>query len=330
MDISFLEEIVLQSIKERDQKGKKTYISEVKKVTCHTNTILHVELNDGRRIVIKQSSFDWAYPRFYSAWQASRLLRNHNSVLAPSHIYIPPEKVQKPTLVYWYMPHPTLEDVWPDLSLEQRRSAIKSLGTLLRKMHATPLEGYGLLQDDYMFCSLSSFLRDDLQERLNPPMYAHWTAGLTVLDTLSEMATRTFETDRNAKLVHNDMHLGNVLCEVEPKEVTCLGFLDLEEAKGGRWESDIASALILHHPLFEDDENRLEWLQGFGDLLQEGYGREPDPEVLHFFKMYHLLNLGLFSALNGEDNHAGLILQEIEKIKDKEISANCFLIASNM
>jgi hypothetical protein len=84
-----------------------------------------------------------------------------------------------------------------------------------------------------------------------------------------------------------------------------VGLLDLEEAKGGRWESNLANAVTLHHPLFSREEGEGDWLKNFGRYIVEGYGKKPEPKLSRFYQVYHLLNLGFFSALNKDHYHAG-------------------------
>src|SRR5699024_8319896 len=98
--------------------------------------------------------------------------------------------------------------------------------------------------------------------------------------------------------------------------VQCVGLLDLEEAKGGRWESDLANVVTLHHPLFSREEGEGDWLKDFGRYIVEGYGKKPDPELLRFFQIYHLINLGFFSALNKDHYHARQVSERIMGLLD--------------
>lgn len=317
MIFSSLHKIVHRIIEETDTEIKKFGISNIDKIRGHSNNILRLQLDDGRMVIIKQSEYDWAHPRFFSACNASFLLRRHSSVISPQHIHIPQDIVQKPTLAYWYLSYPTLKDLWPRLSVEQKRGAIKSLGQLLRKMHAISLESYGLVHHKHTHGSLTSLIVNDLHERLKPTFYAKWPEVVPILDQLIVIIKKISNDEKKAVLVHNDLHMGNILCKTGSNCIECIGFLDWEEAKGGRWESDIASAMILHHPLFEGTSDKVEWLNGFNDFLKHGYERNPDPTLLCFFQIYHLLNLGLFSVMNGDKSHASLVLEEVKERRDR-------------
>lgn len=292
-------------------------ISETSSFSGYSNEVIHVNLDDGRSLMIKQAHYDWAGPRFRSACRASSLLRGESSVITPEHISLPEEVDNMPTLAYWYIPLPTLKDLWPDLSSKQRMNALRSLGRLLRKVHQVKVNQYGSLGDeDIHYDSVSAFMEHDLCKRLKPAIWAKWSDALPVVDHMTQMARSLPESEEGARLIHNDLHLDNILCEVENGEVRCVGLLDLEAAAGGRPESDLASAITLHDPLFAEENGKGDWLEGFDRYLKEGYGKEPDPVLLRFFRVYHLINLGFFSALGGDDWHAERVAEAARYLLD--------------
>lgn len=283
-----------------------------------SNKIVRLTFDDGQKVIIKQSQYDWATPRFHSAKRASELLRQQSLIKAPEHISIPKEVVDTPTLVYRYLPFPTLKELWPKLSFSQRKQASKNLGRMLRKMHQINVRGYGLLDEEHSYSTVSSFMYSDLRDRLKSAIAAKWPDVLPLVNRLMDMAKNLPDKNKEASLVHNDMHLGNILCEIEDNKIECIGLIDLEEASGGRWESDLASAITLHHPLFFSGEKNGRWLKEFGRFITEGYGQKPDQHFLRFFRAYHLINLGFFSAMNGEDEHASRVGEKVyEVLNDK-------------
>lgn len=265
---------------------------------------MRLTFDDGRKMVIKQSQYGWAKPRFESAHNASKLIRRQSSVIAPKHITIPEEVAEYPTMAYWYLPYPTLKELWPELSVSQREQASKSLGRMLREIHKIKVPDYGLLHEKDSYRSASDFMYSDLHDRLKPAIAAYWPEVLPMVDRLIQITKDLPDNENNAALVHNDMHLGNIICKVQNDKIQCIGLLDLEEATGGIWESDLASAITLHHPLFLSSKLKGSWFKDFAQYISEGYGEKPDQKLLRFFRIYHLVNLGYFSAMNEESQHA--------------------------
>lgn len=318
MDTTSLHEIAHYLHCKDEEKGNDNInILQVDRFSGHSNNIIRLQLNDGRKMIVKQSDYDWAHPRFSSARNASELLQENGTIVSPGHTYIPRNIEQKPTLAYWYLSFPTLHELWPELNSEQKKKSVRSFGRLLRQLHSIELNSFGLLQENSHFEALSSYIEDDLQNRLKPTMYAKWPDVVPVVDQLTNLINQVKDDEKNAVLIHNDMHIGNILCTTEAEEIECIGLLDLEEARGGCRESDIASAMILHQPLFAGLNNTIDWLQDFSRNLIEGYGQKPDPYLLSFFKAYHLLNLGLFSVMTGKQQHANNILQEVYKAREE-------------
>ncbi len=294
---------------------KDTTLSKINTLSGYSNKIVQLTLDGGHRIIVKQAQHDWAEPRFESARRAARLLRRHSSIIAPEHIAVS-EVADNPTIAYRYLPFPTLEELWPDLNLQQKINAAKSLGGLLREMHQIEVPDYGLFHDEVSYESASSSMYRDLHDRLRPAICDYWVDMLPAVNRLLRMAESWQEDHQPAALVHNDLHLGNILCEVNNGDVQCMGLLDLEEARGGRWESDLANVATLHHPLFSREEGKGDWLHGFDWYIIEGYGKKPDPELFCFYQVYHLLNLGFFSALNNDHYHARQVGERITGLLD--------------
>lgn len=294
------------------EKGDRV-ISWISNLSGYSNDVVRLNLENAQSLMVKRARYDWLGPRFESSRRASKLIRQESTLLAPEHLPISEGTDQTPLLAYWYLPLPTLKSLWPDLSVNQKKNVLRSLGQMLRKMHKIGVNRYGLLNDwEHIHTSLSSFMRSDLLERLKPAVWAHWSDALPLIDRLAEMADSF--SHKEPVLVHNDLHLDNILCKVEKEEVHCVGVLDLEAAGGGRVESDIASAIVLHDPFFSREDEEIVWLKDFDRYLTEGYGKEPDPDLIRFFKVYHLLNIGFFFAHRGEEERADRIVKAVKRL----------------
>src|SRR5699024_1464217 len=110
-------------------------ISDILSLSGYSNKVSRLYLADGRSLIVKKSRYEWAGPRFESARRATELLNRESSVITPEHISLEDDVINKPALAYWFIPMPTLKELWPDLSSVQRASAVRSLGRLLRRVH---------------------------------------------------------------------------------------------------------------------------------------------------------------------------------------------------
>lgn len=295
-------------------------IANINALTGYSNKLVRIVFDSGRSMIVKQSQYDWAAPRFQSARRASSLLRNQTDIIAPEHIAVPDEITEMPTLAYWYLSAPTLKELWPELSQSQKKEATVSLGGLLKKMHSINVSGYGALSSDESYSSALAYMYTDLYERLEPTIGAKWPDILPVVYELMQLTESAQEQEQEATLIHNDFHIGNVLCTLEGDNVNCIGLLDLEEAGGGCWELDLARAVTLHHPLFAGGNLRGNCLDNFGQLIVKGYDEKPDAELLRLFRVYHLLNLGLYSAMNEKHEHARNIGKEASQLLNRAAS----------
>lgn len=266
----------------------------------HSNDLLEVELG-GRRLMVKRGVEAWSGDDFRSARRAARLLRSEAGVEAPRYLDLPEEIAGWPILAWWRIPRAILADAWPGLSPVQRDSALRSWGRLLRRLHRIRVSGWGpLARIGSERHGAASFLWSDLGERLRPAITGTWPEGLSLVDALLERLDRVEARTGRPRLVHHDPHLSNVLCEVAEEGVNCVGLVDLEAARGGAAEDDLAYLRIIHSPLVSGSLG-----DGWFRSVVEGYGREPDPELLGFFRVYHLVNLGFDAARKEWDDHAG-------------------------
>ncbi len=273
----------------------------------HSNDLATVRLAGGRSLVVKRGRFEWSSERFDTSRRASVLLRRAG-IVAPAPLPLPEGLDERPLEAYWWIDLPILDELWPALDEADCSSALRSLGALARRVHRVRLPGFGPLSGAASERrSLADLLAADLRDRLLPAAFAEWPEGVPAIETLRGAAPELAERTRGLppRLIHHDLHLGNVLCEADGRSVRCVGLLDLEAAAAGLPESDLAMMQVLHGPLFERHIGG-DW---FDDVLR-GYGEEPDAWLLRFFRAFHLLNLGFFSALVGHDWHAGEVARE--------------------
>lgn len=316
-----VEEVVSQVNRAAGKISEIPGISEAEVFPGNSNKVIFLNLEDGRRMMIKLASHHWAGPRFESARRASTLIRRNSKIIAPKHVVLPENNQDQPIMAYWYIPLPILKKLWPGLSSDQRKEALRSFGRMIRELHQIKVERYGsLVKPEKNYNTISEYMESDLWERLRPAVWSTWNEAVPLLDNLAEMASGLPERKDEATLVHNDLHVGNVFCEFKGSKVRCVGLLDFEAAVGSVPESDLASASVLHYPLFDENQDESSWIKDFERHMLEGYGKQPDMEVLKFFKGYHLLNLGYYSAYIGDVEHAEDVAVMLHQLLDETSS----------
>lgn len=284
---------------------------EIRHTDAHSNEVASARFGDGRTLMVKRGRFEWAAERFRTSRRAAALMHGAG-IAAPRPLDLPAGLDDRPLEVYWRIELPTLEDLWPDLDRPAREDALCSLGRLVRRIHRVRLSGFGPLAraQDEDGLSLRSHLEADLGERLLPAVYGEWEEGIPLvhllIERLPELARRA--RGREPTLLHKDLHMGNVLCEVDASGVRCAGLLDLEASVAGLPESDLAMLQVMHGPLF------CRPIAGpWFAHVRRGYDAPLEPWLLHFFRIYHLLNLGFYSALVGDDFHAADVAEEARR-----------------
>lgn len=268
----------------------------------HNNDLFEIRLGDGRILMAKRAAHDWAAPRFEASRIASRMLRRQADVITPVHLDPPDGVTNRPLEIYWKVPLPTLADLWPEIASDERPAVLREWGGLLRRTHEVRLPGFGALPGlAEANGSLGEYLRYDLAERLLPAVRSIWPDGRRSVQRLVAAIDRIAPAAdaRGARLVHNDLHMGNVLCERRAGRVRCVGLIDFEAAAAGPPETDLASAAVLHGPSFGQRLDR-----GWFEHLRDGYGDRLLAGALLFFRGYHLVNMGFYSALVDRPDHA--------------------------
>jgi aminoglycoside phosphotransferase (APT) family kinase protein len=270
----------------------------------HSNQVMELRFEDGRTLMVKRARHDWASGRFRVAREASRVLRAEARLLVPVPLDVPEDPEGRALEVYWRIPLPTLQELWPTIPAASRPGVLRSWGALARRIHDCRYSAHGSLIDAPARTDLHAFLERELTDRLFPAVCGEWPEGLEILEALREALPEVARRaeGREPRLLHNDLHMGNILCLGRAGRVRCVGVLDLEAAFAGPVEADLAHTHVLHGPVF-DQGIEGEWFEH----LRQGYGVPLDDVLLAFFRGYHLLNLGFFSALIGNVHHAARI-----------------------
>jgi aminoglycoside phosphotransferase (APT) family kinase protein len=275
----------------------------------HSNDVAELRLDDGRRLMVKRGRFDWVARRFENSRAASRLIRGEAGLAAPEPLELPAEMDDRPLEVYWRIELPTLSQAWPGLGPAARERALASWGEMLSRMHGVPLLRWGAIGGGHADSTFLGYMAADLHERLLPALWGEWPEASRPVEELAgalpALASRL--RDRTPVMVHGDVHMGNILYDPRRGSGECVGILDLESTAGGIPESDLAIAEVLHGPMFEQPLSG-----GWFQAVLESYGSRPDPFAMSFFRTYHLANLGFFSALVGDAEHASGVLRLLE------------------
>jgi hypothetical protein len=268
----------------------------------YSNDLALARLADGRRLIVKRGRYGWSRERFETSRFAADLLRTRG-IITPESLEIPAEIDEHPLDVYWWIELPTLLERWQDLRESDRACAMVSLGGLIRRMHRIHVAGHGdLRQATAEPQPLAEVLANDLNGRLRPAVRAEWPRALPLVEKLERKVPGMLRKACSAVATHGDLHLGNVLCQEEAGSIHCVGLLDLESASAAPPESDLARLAVMHTDLFgmPIEEDWLEW-------VIVGYEDPVDPVVFEFYALYHLVQLGLHSAMVGHEEHAELV-----------------------
>lgn len=305
----FTEELVRDLLLTMADRLPEAPPQEIRLNTQYSNELAQVWYPDGRTFVVKRARYAQMASRFHTDHLASRLLRSQAGVLAPD-CEVLTDRGGEPVLVYWWIPNPTLEELWTSIPEASCPEVLQDWGRLMRRIHAIQLPSHGpLLEAVQGSRSLGDFLRADLVGRLEPEIRYRWPEAEVVLQdmirVIPEVQTRA---GAEAALIHNDLFNANVICEQVGDTIRCVGVLDLEDAFAGPPEADLARTEILHGPLFGRPLEPT-W---FSHVLA-GYGNEPDPLVHGFFRAFHMLNMGYYARLTGLDAHAADVQWALER-----------------
>jgi len=273
---------------------------EIDRSSGYCNERLEFRFDSGPALIVKRARFDWVAERMRASRQAAALLRRRTGVIAPAHLDVERDARGRAVEAYWRIPQPTLAELWPNIPEKRRPQALRSWGELLRRVHKVKLSAAGTLHGSRGAADLAAHLASDLQDRLLPALADTWPSAVPTAESLLREVDEVHARSRTRPtvLLHNDFHMGNVLCERRPRSIRCVGVIDLETAWAGPAESDVALVRMLHGPLFGQ-----ELPAGWNSHFLKGYGAELDPIVLRFFYHMHMLNHGYFAATCGWDEH---------------------------
>jgi aminoglycoside phosphotransferase (APT) family kinase protein len=298
-------------------------------VTNHgefSNDVAEARLQDGRVMMIKRGRYPWSAGRFRISKLSAQLLRDRAGLVAPRSLDLGGTVGDDALDAYWRIEHPTLFELWPELDESARRAAMRSLGAMMARVHAVELPGHGELPAALADGGdLEQALEQDLAGRLLPAVYGEWGAGVRLVEFLLASVPEVVKRASAAGvLLHGDLHMGNVLCRRSTEAPGCIGLLDLESARSGPPESDLARLKVMHNHLFHMEVDG-PWM----DWVVEGYGVRPDAWLMRFYAVYHLVELGFYSALVGHGWHAeqvanaaAEVLREAEARGERRASAS--------
>lgn len=266
-------------------------------LASRSNDQLIIVFEDGRELVVKRLLHE--YLRSARRLQLAQKLSDElekQGIQSPRYLPLPEHLVSRGVRVYWRIALPTLEDVWPHLSVSSRKSTLKSAGVLIRTIHSIrPLPSDESDQD------VAQNLKCDIENRLLRASYAHWPAGVPALIGLADLVS-TFSRRINrlpSVLLHGDLHTGNLLCDPRSRPIQCTGILDLDDVATGPGEMDIAILEVNHGSEFGRPLSTFD----LGDIMA-GYGCASDTIARRCFRAYRLLNMGYHAAWTGMHEHA--------------------------
>lgn len=253
-----------------------------------SNLVTEVWFDSRRAVLIKRARHPHLTVGVDCERAAALLLLNRSNIAAPIHF--PTSNITAEVvplyLAYWRIPMPTLSELWRSLSAQQRRIALRSLGSLMRALHRVRVPSFGRLPEALSGSrTLAAFLHEDLAYRLLPAVRSGWEAGVPLVSNLVDYLPSVVQRleGRFPILTHGDLFAGNVLCANQSGR--CEGLIDLEDATANIPEADIARLELLHGPMMGHP-----WC---GDWMEEvlvGYAARPDPLILRFYAAYHLAN----------------------------------------
>lgn len=280
---------------------------ELTPCTAHSNDRVSIRFSDGRTLIVKRARYAWAAPRFEASRRACALIAERTGILAPRPLPLPADDGELPVEAYWRIDRPVLSEVWSGLDARTRAAALREWGRLAAELHGVRFPAHGALSGGGTE-PLADDIRRDVGERLLGGARAHWPAAVPVLERLADRADAVAaRADARGVLVHNDLHMDNVLVDEDGDGVRGVGVLDLEAASAGPPEAELAHMEVLHAPLFDKPLPA-----GWADEVLRGYGRPLDPVLRAFYRAVHLLNLGYHAAFTGLHHHAADVLRAAE------------------
>ena len=236
-------------------------------VTHHPTT--HVAAQVGDRYVVKLHYEDWfGEDCFQTEREAYRLLAGNRlpvpDLQADGALYASEDGWRWPFLVMSAMPGRTLRDLRPQLTREDLEATAVFVGEVLRRFHETPY-----VEGEYL--SLELYV-DMIQTRMQRCHRDHEQWGSLPEHLVVKMrdyvweARELIDPERETpRLLHGDLHAGNVFLEGEPGSIRPTGVVDFNDMEVGDPHYDLVAV-------------HLKTLRADKELLArtlEAYGWEP-------------------------------------------------------
>lgn len=277
---------------------------EVRQHGEFSNDVAVVTVDTGARLMIKRGRHPWSHERFAVSRRAAHMLGRELGIVTPEplDVCLSGDHMNHAVEAYWRIELPIFADLWKEATQVQRRSGLRSLGVLIRHLHTGSRESIRDLAEMNTEPSSAAALQCELTQRLQPAVAGEWPSASDLVKRLIDAVPSLFQRSPEPVLLHGDLHLGNVFCEPQGDLFRSVGLLDLEWAHTGPPESDLARFRAMHDGPFgmRLPAEAFEW-------LHQGYDAPVDEGLFHFYLLYHYLNLGLYSAMIGDSEHAAQV-----------------------
>jgi aminoglycoside phosphotransferase (APT) family kinase protein len=192
------------------------------------------------------------------------------------------------------------------LAKDQRVSAYRQIGQLLREFHRIPMEAFGYIGASGILTAHSTnyaYLSFQFDRKLKEFTDRGGAAGLA--RQIAAHASKRADLLRECSypvLCHNDLHAGNVLAEITEGDVRLSGVLDFEGALAGDPLMDVAKALY-----YLDAQAKDAVLEGYGDP-----GRQRWQQTLDLYHFYFVLELWCWMAQIGNQQPLDKLALDLE------------------
>jgi aminoglycoside phosphotransferase (APT) family kinase protein len=208
------------------------------------------------------------------------------------------------------LPGSTLGSLGATLVGDQRVSAYRQIGCLLREFHRISMDAFGYIgprgistarvtNRDYLSHQCDRKLKEFADRGGSADLARRMAAYFSTRAHMLQECSRPV-------LCHNDLHAGNLLAEITDHGVRLSGVLDFEGALAGDPLMDLAKALFY---LKAEDTNAL--LEGYGDT-----GRARWSQMLEFYHLYFVLELWCWMAQIGNEQPLHALALDLERYSE--------------
>jgi aminoglycoside phosphotransferase (APT) family kinase protein len=205
------------------------------------------------------------------------------------------------------LPGSTLGNLESTMAGDQRVSAYRQIGRLLREFHRIPMEAFGYIGPRGIWTAHVTnpdYLSHQCDRKLKEFADQGGSADLARrIATYFSTHGHMLHECSHPVLCHNDLHAGNLLAEITDDGVRLSGVLDFEGALAGDPLMDLAKALFY---LNAEDKSAL--LEGYGDT-----GRQQWSQTLEFYHLYFVLELWCWMAQIGNERPLHALALDLER-----------------